>query len=54
MPNPGFPLNCPKCGQKLAYVRSEGENHFYRCPSHGAVILPPSGVVRVDDPDDQP
>ena len=32
VPDPGFPLNCPKCGQKLAYVRSEGNLHFYRCP----------------------
>ena len=52
MPDPGFPVNCPKCGQRLTYVRSEGETHFYRCPRDGAVILPPNGIVRVDNPED--
>jgi hypothetical protein len=31
MPNPGFPLNCPKCGKPLVYVRTDGDTHFYRC-----------------------
>jgi hypothetical protein len=59
MPDPfGITLMCPKCGYPLAYVRSEGPAeiyqamHFYRCLPHGVVILPPSGIVRVDDPDD--
>ena len=58
MPDPGFPLKCPKCGYPLAYVRSEGTadiyqaTHSYRCPRHGVVILPPSGIVRIDNPND--
>ena len=58
MPDPRYPLKCPKCGSKLAYVRSEGPadiyqaTHFYRCRNHGAVVLPPSDIVRVDDPND--
>lgn len=24
VPDPDFPLKCPKCGYQLAYVRSEG------------------------------
>jgi hypothetical protein len=50
--NAGFPVNCPKCGQLLTYLRSEGEWHFYRCPTHQTVVLPPSGRVKVDDPND--
>ena len=58
MPDPQFPLKCPKCGTPLVYVRSEGPadiyqaTHFYRCRNNGVVILPPSGIVRVDDPND--
>jgi hypothetical protein len=58
MADPHFPLKCPECGSKLVYVRSEGPadiyqaTHFYRCRRHGVVILPPSGIVRLDDPND--
>jgi hypothetical protein len=58
MPDPGFPVNCPKCGAALVYVRSEGPTdiyaatHFYRCWRHGVVVLPPNGIIRVDDPND--
>lgn len=52
MPDPQFPLNCPSCGAKLTYTHSQRDTHFYRCPRHGVVVLPPSGIVRVDDPDD--
>jgi hypothetical protein len=26
--------------------------HFYRCPQHSVVVLPPTGIARVDDPQD--
>jgi len=48
MPDPQVPLNCPLCGVPLVYLRSEGETHFYRCPHHGSVILPPDGRVRAE------
>ena len=52
MPDPGLPVNCPTCGQPLTYVRSDGEWHFYRCPTHQTVVLPPNGRMKVDDPED--
>lgn len=58
MPDPQFPVKCPKCSYPLSYVRSEGPadiyeaTHFCRCPKHGVVVLPPTGIVRVDDPND--
>jgi uncharacterized Zn finger protein (UPF0148 family) len=52
MPDPGFPVNCPKCGTPLSYVRTDGDTHFYRCPRHGSLVLPPDGRVRPDDPND--
>jgi hypothetical protein len=39
-------INCPMCGAALAYVRAEGETHFYRCDRHGALMLPPDGRIR--------
>ena len=53
MPDPfGITLKCPKCGAPLTYQHSQGEVHFYRCPKHGRLVLPPSGVIQIDDPDD--
>jgi hypothetical protein len=49
VPNPGFALNCPKCGTRLTYRWSDGDTHIYSCPKHGRVVLPLSGGVRVDD-----
>ena len=46
MDRPDFPLNCPYCGAPLAYVRTEGDTHVYRCQRHGLLILPPDGRVR--------
>lgn len=46
MPDPGLHPNCPYCGAGLAYVRTDGETHIYRCPRHGALILTPHGCVR--------
>jgi hypothetical protein len=40
------------CGQLLTYVRSDGEWHFYRCPTHQTVVLPPNGRMKVDDSED--
>ena len=46
MPDLQVPLNCPVCGTALVYVQSDGDTHFYRCPHHGSIILPPDGRVR--------
>src|SRR5215203_1309453 len=35
--DPSFPLNCPQCRQKLAYVRSEGDTDRTRRPASTAV-----------------
>ncbi len=43
--DPGFPLNCPKCGTRLVYIRTDGDTHFYRCPRHGSLILPPDATL---------
>jgi hypothetical protein len=44
--DPGFSMNCPLCGARLVYLRTEGETHFYRCDRHGMLMLPPDGRVR--------
>ena len=46
MADPGVPLNCPLCGARLAYMRTEGETHVYHCLRDGEVILPPDGRMR--------
>lgn len=33
------PVKCPKCGQPLSHLRSDADWRFYRCPSHGTVVL---------------
>ena len=48
----GIPLRCPKCGQRLTHQYSQGETHYYRCPTHGRLILPPNGIMQMDDPED--
>jgi len=48
MTNPlGYPLNCPKCGNRLEYVRRDDELHIFLCYNDGVVILPPSGRIYV-------
>jgi DNA-directed RNA polymerase subunit RPC12/RpoP len=44
--DPDIPINCPYCGAALAYLRTEGETHFYSCPRHGRLMLPPDGRIR--------
>ena len=40
MPDPfGITLKCPKCGAPLTYQHSQGDTHFYRCPTHGRLVL---------------
>jgi len=46
MSDPGINANCPYCGAKLEFLRTEGETHFYRCACHGVLMLPPDGRVR--------
>ena len=43
MADPGFPLNCPKCGTRLVYLRTQDDTHFYRCAQRGLMVLPPHG-----------
>ena len=40
-------LNCPKCGEKLTYLRNDGEVGVYHCPNDGMVKYPPNGHVYV-------
>ena len=40
MPDPfGITLKCPKCGAPLTYQHSQDDVHFYRCPTHGRLVL---------------
>ena len=43
----GFSMNCPLCGARLTYVRTEGGTNVYRCDRHGELMLPPGGHVRL-------
>ena len=55
MPDPfGIPLQCPKCGAPLTYQHSQGDMHFYRCPTHGRLVLPPTGIMRSTIPTNRP
>lgn len=38
-------INCPICGAPLAYVRSEGDVAYYRCPKDGLMVMPPNGRI---------
>jgi len=40
------PMNCPLCGARLTYLRTDDETHVLR---HGEVILPPDGRMRSND-----
>ena len=42
-----LPLNCPKCGEKLAYWRHDGTDGVYHCKNCGVVKHPPNGRVYV-------
>jgi hypothetical protein len=42
----------PDVRHALVYRHSQGDTHLYRCPKHGVVVLPPSGIVHIDDPDE--
>jgi len=46
MADPGVQLNCPLCGARLVYLRTEGETHIYHCLRHGVMLLPPDGRIR--------
>ena len=46
MADPGVKMNCPLCGARLAYLRTDGDTHVYHCLRHGALILPPDGRMR--------
>ena len=46
MTNPGITVNCPYCGAALMYLHTVSKTHFYRCPRHRVLILPPDGRVR--------
>ena len=38
--------------RELTYQSSQEGTHYYRCPTHGRLILPPNGIIQMDDPDD--
>ena len=42
-----LPLNCPRCGAKLTYLRHHGTNGVYHCLEDGVVLNPPSGRIYV-------
>jgi hypothetical protein len=52
--DPSLPLNCSHCGTPLTYDSSAiseptltaPDLHFYRCPTHGAFYLSPTGLHR--------
>ena len=46
MHEPAIPLNCPYCGARVEYRRTEGETHFYHCAKCGPLALPPDGRLR--------
>jgi hypothetical protein len=42
-----IPLNCPKCGAKLVFIRADEDVSVYQCANDGMVLLPPNGRLRV-------
>ena len=42
-----LPLICPRCGEKLTYVREDGDVRVYYCPNDGLVLHPPNGGIHV-------
>ena len=52
MPDPGFPVSCPKCGQRLYYLFTGDAMHVYHCLTDGVMVLPPGGAVRPETPDE--
>lgn len=50
MPEQSAPVKCPKCGQPLTHLRSDADWRFYRCPSHGTVVL----AIETDDAQGSP
>ena len=45
-------VRCPKCQQLLITLWTEGEWQFYRCDTHGIIVLSPDGPFESDEPDD--
>jgi hypothetical protein len=39
-------LNCPYCGARLQYARSDERTHLFQCWGCGPLILPPDGRLR--------
>jgi hypothetical protein len=50
MPDPGVTMNCPLCGVRLTYLRTEEDTHIYHCLRHGALMLSPDGRMRQASP----
>ena len=50
MPDPGVPLNCPRCGERLVYQTTHAETHIYSCPNDGYMVLSPDGRVSRETP----
>ena len=45
-------VRCPKCDQPLTTLWTEGEWQFYRCDTHGIIVLSPDEHLETDEPDD--
>jgi len=50
MADPGIQLNCPWCGVRLVYVRTDGDTYVYHCLRHGMLLLSPAGWRREHPP----
>ena len=46
MNDPQLPVNCPYCGARLVYVRTQEGKHLYECLQHGRLILLLDGRLR--------
>jgi hypothetical protein len=46
LPVRGAPIESIFGSPSLAYVRTDADTHVYRCPRHGALLLPTDGRVR--------
>ena len=50
--DPDYPVNCPYCGIRLRYTRTEVETHVYQCPKDGDLMLPPNEALQRVPPKD--
>lgn len=51
-PQPHCAVRCPKCQQLVITLWTEGEWQFYRCQTHGIIVLSPDQQSGSDEQDD--